>query len=155
MWASGSVRLLGGPSFAKMTSTYELAGTCAVPLSCVYGDGIKRATTEISVDSYEDEKEDAQRTMPRLADLRTPEASRTRLPEPETAKPDAKPEPPALEDAPGSTPVTLRNDASPKPKPAEERLPESPGPSLSSASTPAPASKNKRSKSPSYWRPRM
>ena len=91
----------------------------------------------------------------RLADLRTPEASRTRLPEPETAKPDAKPEPPALEDAPGSIPVTLRNDASPKPKPADERLPESPGPSLSSASTPAPASKNKRSKSPSYWRPRM
>ena len=108
---------------------------------------LPRGPTQISLDSYDTSLEDAQRPMPKLEDLMTPEPARGRVPGPEEA-------PAPLKEA--SVPPTLRNAASPqkKPKPdAEEALAESPGPSVSSAPTPAPPCKSKRSKSPSYWRP--
>ena len=129
-----------------MPSVFEVAGTHAVPL----GDaGLPKGMSQLSLDSYDTTKEDAQRSLPKLADLMTPEPDRVKTAPPEQELPG-----PALND--GSVPATLPNEppneASPKRKckPAPTGV-ESPGPSLSSAPSPPPGPK--RSKSPTYWRP--
>ena len=115
---------------------------------------LARGETELSLGSYNSAIEDAQNPNPKLDELLNMQVAKS-MPPPSTTPKRAlqgvahspSPKKPAL--APAEFKPTV---ASPPAKGSQGS--QSPGPSLSERSTPAPAPKpGKRCKSPTYWRP--
>ena len=140
-----------GPAIARATSTYEMAGNQEVALGDTKAALDKSIVTSSSLDSYDSAVEDAQRRVPK----RTKETFVTpQKPLPAAAEPGV---PRPSKAAKQTSPPAAKAPKAPSPKPTAgpTRLnsqESSPGPSASDVAPPAPGTKGKRSKSPTYWR---